>query len=290
MQVRLVLLDEVHLVHESRGACLEAGVVSRLKLVQEHVNGQNGDLNSKLRFICCSATIPNVQDVAQWLEIPQEGIKVFGEEMRPVPLTVHVKSYNNTKNSFLFDKWLTKHVPSVIDEYSRGKPALVFCPSRSGAVSTASKIAQDAKNHQGYSKYVNSEDHAVLLEKASRQVSNSTLKECIKAGIGFHHAALEPKDKTLVESLFLDKVLQAVCTTSTLAVGVNFPAYLVVIKGTVRYAGSGQGYVPYETSACLQMIGRAGRPQFDTNGVAVIMTDREVRSALSSSDVPSILV
>ena len=32
----------------------------------------------------------------------------------------------------------------------------------------------------------------------------------------------------------------------------------------------------YDRSSVLQMIGRAGRPQFDTEGIAVIMTQREV--------------
>ena len=52
--------------------------------------------------------------------------------------------------------------------------------------------------------------------------------------------------------------------------GVNLPAHLVVIKST-QYYGNG-GYQDYSDSQILQMIGRAGRPQFDTSAVAVIMT------------------
>ena len=48
--------------------------------------------------------------------------------------------------------------------------------------------------------------------------------------------------------------------------GVNLPAHLVVIKSTRRYIGSEAedptGYEEYERSTCLQMVGRAGRPQF----------------------------
>ena len=60
-----------------------------------------------------------------------------------------------------------------------------------------------------------------------------------------------------------------VCT-STLAMGVNLPAHLVVVKGTMQYANS--GFTEYSESQILQMIGRAGRPQFDTSATAVIMT------------------
>ena len=68
------------------------------------------------------------------------------------------------------------------------------------------------------------------------------------------------------------------CTTSTLAVGVNLPARLVVIKGTRRWSGdnSVNGYQEYDRSTCLQMMGRAGRPQFDTHGIAIIMTQSQV--------------
>jgi ATP-dependent DNA helicase HFM1/MER3 len=73
---------------------------------------------------------------------------------------------------------------------------------------------------------------------------------------------------------------QVLCTTSTLAQGVNLPAHLVVLKGTRRWAREGgepPGYKEYDRTTVLQMIGRAGRPQFDTEGVAVIMTQRQVR-------------
>lgn len=80
--------------------------------------------------------------------------------------------------------------------------------------------------------------------------------------------------------------IQVVCATSSLAMGVNLPARLVVLKGTRRYAdaipGTTQeaGYQDYEQSVCLQMMGRAGRPQYDTEGVAVIMTERQVLCVL----------
>ena len=78
----------------------------------------------------------------------------------------------------------------------------------------------------------------------------------------------------------MEAAAQVLCTTSTLAQGVNLPAHLVVLKGTRRWShekGEAAGNVEYDRSTILQMIGRAGRPQFDTEGVAVIMTENEVR-------------
>lgn len=55
----------------------------------------------------------------------------------------------------------------------------------------------------------------------------------------------------------------------------NLPAHLVVIMGTQRYSNG--KYVEYDVSEVLQMVGRAGRPPFDTTGVAVIITKRSVK-------------
>lgn len=64
---------------------------------------------------------------------------------------------------------------------------------------------------------------------------------------------------------------------------VNLPAHLVVIKSTMHYiAGMFQ---ECSESQVLQMIGRAGRPQFDTTATAVIMTRNSTKvsgNALSS--------
>ena len=57
-----------------------------------------------VRFVAVSATIPNVRDIAAWLEVPEAGILVFGEEMRPVRLHTIVKGYSPAKNDFLFEK------------------------------------------------------------------------------------------------------------------------------------------------------------------------------------------
>lgn len=56
-----------------------------------------------------------------------------------------------------------------------------------------------------------------------------------------------------------------------MAWGVNFPAHLVIIKGTEYYCGKSRRYVDFPITDVLQMMGRAGRPQFDAQGKAVIL-------------------
>lgn len=73
-------IDEVHILKETRGATLEA-VVSRMKSVESNV-----------RFVALSASVPNSEDIAQWLgkdhtsqQYPAQR-EHFGEEFRPVKL------------------------------------------------------------------------------------------------------------------------------------------------------------------------------------------------------------
>ena len=75
----------------------------------------------------------------------------------------------------------------------------------------------------------------------------------------------------VVEELFLNQKIQVLVATATLAWGVNLPAHLVVIKGTEFFDGKTKRYVDFDITDVLQMAGRAGRPQFDTEGVAVIL-------------------
>lgn len=56
-----------------------------------------------------------------------------------------------------------------------------------------------------------------------------------------------------------------------MAWGVNLPAHLVVVKGTEFYDGKTKRYVDMPITDVLQMMGRAGRPQFDNQGVSVIL-------------------
>lgn len=97
--VKLFLIDEVHILKEDRGACLEA-VVSRMKSVGHNV-----------RFVALSATVPNPEDIAEWLgrnssrpDSPA-AMEVFGEEFRPVKLRKFVEGFPaNGNNEFVFDK------------------------------------------------------------------------------------------------------------------------------------------------------------------------------------------
>ncbi|KAJ1309146.1 hypothetical protein OPQ81_004819 [Rhizoctonia solani] len=100
--------------------------------------------------------------------------------------------------------------------------------------------------------------------------------EFANLGLGVHHAGLDLDERHTVEELFTQRKLSVIVATSTLAVGVNFPAHIVIIKGVNQWTGA--GWAEYSSQDIMQMLGRAGRPQFDREGIAVIMCDKKLES------------
>ncbi|KAL1958028.1 hypothetical protein VTO42DRAFT_5240 [Malbranchea cinnamomea] len=91
-------------------------------------------------------------------------------------------------------------------------------------------------------------------------------------GFGIHHAGMSRTDRTSVEDLFADGSLQVLVCTATLAWGVNLPAHTVVIKGTQVYSPEKGSWVELSPQDMLQMIGRAGRPDYDKFGEGIVIT------------------
>lgn len=86
-----------------------------------------------------------------------------------------------------------------------------------------------------------------------------SMEELLPRGVGCHHAGLCHEDRCSVEALFRSGGLPVLVSTSTLAMGVNLPAHLVVVKSTTTYS-MGPDKV-YPDLVLDQMLGRAGRPQ-----------------------------
>ena len=47
--------------------------------------------------------------------------------MRPVKLQTYVRAYQTPKNEVLLDRRLNEHLPGIINEFSEGRPVIVFC-------------------------------------------------------------------------------------------------------------------------------------------------------------------
>lgn len=92
--------------------------------------------------------------------------------------------------------------------------------------------------------------------QAAAMVQDKRLADCLRHGVGYHSAGEASADRASMERLFGEGSLPVLCTTSTLAMGVNLPAHLVIIKSTQAWRGSGQGYTEYPASQLLQMMVR----------------------------------
>lgn len=272
--IRLLLIDEIHLVNDGeRGATLEA-VISRMKTIRSLIWPTEPD---NLRFVGVSATVSNVKDIAEWFSTPTSKAEIYqvDPKERPVKLRTVVLGYSISANAneFSFDALLNHKLESVIKQYSEEKPTLIFCATRKSAMKAAITLVKEGKLDMSYST-----DRRNFQVQLSRQMHDKTLEEVTRFGIAFHHAGLNASDRRLIEAAFLDGRIMILCCTSTLALGVNLPAHLVIIKNTVFYD---QGeFRPYTESTLVQMIGRAGRPQFDTDATAVIMTKSSCRDSI----------
>ncbi|CAF0861832.1 unnamed protein product [Brachionus calyciflorus] len=258
--VALIIIDEIHLLGEDRGPVLEV-IVSRTNFISSHTN-------YPVRVIGLSTALANAMDLANWLGIKQMGLYNFKPSVRPVPLEVHIQGF---PGKFYCPRMATMNKPCFqeIQIHSPAKPVLIFVSSRRQTRLTAldliSYLALDSRPKQ----WLNMPESEINL--LINQVSDQNLKLTLAFGIGMHHAGLNDKDRKLVEELFVNLKIQILIATSTLAWGVNFPAHLVIVKGTEFYDGKTKRYVDFPITDVLQMMGRAGRPQFDDSGIAVIM-------------------
>ncbi|XP_066257533.1 probable ATP-dependent DNA helicase HFM1 [Euwallacea similis] len=267
--VRLFLIDEVHLLNGSRGSTLEV-IVSRMKTATESLKYNYGC--DSIRFVALSATIPNIEDIAEWIG-PAGTAKSFkfSEEARPVKLTKIVLGYpfnSQSQSVFKFDMSLSYKISGLISKYSEGKPTLIFCNTRKSVEMTANHLVSTLQIYL-------SGPQKEMLQNISQQLGDSKLNQCVVHGIAIHHAGLVPENRHIIEESFRKGFIPVLVTTSTLAMGVNLPAHLVIVKGTKCFSDG--GYKDYDEISIFQMIGRAGRSQFDNSATALILTSNQDR-------------
>lgn len=170
----------------------------------------------------------------------------FDASYRPVPLTVHVIGQgfvgDESNQQFRFWSGLNRHVAEIIVRFSNNKPAIVFCHSKADA----EKLADLLANANGVSQIGNGN------QAVASQARITKLQRVLFRGVAYHHAGLEIEDRRVVESAFSQGKIRALCATSTLAMGVNLPAHLVVVKGTKAWRGPGSGYQDIESASLVR--------------------------------------
>jgi pre-mRNA-splicing helicase BRR2 len=263
--VRLVILDEVHLLHDTRGPVIESLVARTLRGVE--ATGQ------PVRIVGLSATLPNYEDVAAFLRVrPDKGLFHFDAAYRPCPLATQFVGITVKKplqrfalmNDVCYDKTLAHAGKSQV---------LIFVHSRKETAKTARHLKERALKDDALPRFLRDDSaSAEILRAEAEACKDPDLRDLLPYGFAVHHAGMARADRTLVEDLFADGHVQVLCSTATLAWGVNLPAHTVIIKGTEVYSPEKGGWDELSAQDVLQMLGRAGRPQYDTHGEGVIIT------------------
>ncbi|XP_035672627.1 U5 small nuclear ribonucleoprotein 200 kDa helicase-like [Branchiostoma floridae] len=263
--VRLLIIDEIHLLHDERGPVLECIVARMIRSIET--------TQEDIRLVGLSATLPNYEDVATFLRVdPAKGLFFFDNSFRPVPLEQQYIGITEKKavkrfqlmNDILYEK---------VMEHAGKNQVLVFVHSRKETGKTARAIRDMCLEKDTLGHFLREGSAATeVLRTEAEQAKNQELKDLLPYGFAIHHAGMTRVDRTLVEDLFADRHIQVLVSTATLAWGVNLPAHTVIIKGTQVYSPEKGRWVELGALDVLQMLGRAGRPQYDTKGEGLLLT------------------
>jgi len=255
-KVGLAVIDEVHLIGDgSRGATLEI-VLTKLR-------------ESGAKLLCLSATIPNAREIADWLDAC-----LVTSDYRPTRLELGLFDSENLRFADDAGELVNGEaglVKRALAEVGASGQALVFVGSRRNAEALAKKFAPLCRT------FLNEEeaaDCALLSARALKAAGQPTsqcrsLAECLASGVAFHHAGLLERQRRAIEEGFKRKrcVKCIVCTT-TLAMGIDYPASWVIVRDLKRFNGAFAEFIPALEVA--QIVGRAGRPSYDEKGVGVL--------------------
>jgi helicase len=253
--VDLLIVDEFHMIGEySRGPTIECA------LTRSHI------LNPGMRIIALSATIKNMNELANWLDA-----HVVEHVFRPVPLYKDVLNIEEMEVKNKNDVILQVLNHSITES----SQILVFVSTRRFTESLANYISGKIKKNLPHDKKDAFERVAEkILEVPRRRGSRPTsvclkLAECIREGVAFHHAGLFDKQREIIEDEFRAGNLLMITATPSLMYGVNLPSKNVVIRDYTRWTSQGPQPIPvfdYE-----QMSGRAGRPGYDDEGYSYLI-------------------
>ena len=262
--VGLIVVDEIHLLGEgSRGPTLEI----TLTLLREMI--------PNAQILALSATIKNAKELAGWLKAD-----TVISEWRPVKLykgvafpyiirLVEGKTYELEEDVPL-EASITRNTLKM------RKQVLFFVSTRRSAESLAEKLGKITKNFLG-------KRETELLKKLADDVENvlevptkqcRRIARCLRMGSAFHHAGLLYKQRKMIEDNFRNGLIKVIVATPSLAYGVNLPSFRVVMRDLKRYQPSiGSVFVP--VLDVQQMLGRAGRPKYDSFGEGIILAKNE---------------
>lgn len=248
LDISLVVADELHLIgDEGRGPRLET-FLSAMRFI-----------NPDALILGLSATISNIREIGEWLSCA-----TVVSDFRPVPLRkgiIHGKNIEYLDGEIVEFRGKDEIVKICEFFISQGGQLLIFVNSRKRAEDTARKISLSIDRN------LTGSPEAVYTPIESDRYE-TLLGGLIPVGVCFHHAGLSSEQRGLIESLFREGKIKVLVATPTLAAGINLPARVVIIRDITRFSDGMVGYI--SATEVHQMLGRAGRPKYDTSGYGLI--------------------
>ena len=295
--ISYVIFDEIHFINDiDRGYVWEESII-----FSKH----------NVRVLCLSATIPNAEEFARWIEsIKGHEVVVIRHDERPVPLHVNVydaelgvttlKNLRDAMGIPDYSKVMGKrfrHRPKIpshvelIKEIKNNLPCLFFSFSRQGCQRNAIELsrAQLFESNPEISSFIRAK-LANINPEINRLESTKLLRQTLPFGIGFHHAGILPILKEIVEDLFEKGLIKILYTTETFAVGINMPAKSVCFESMRKF--DGVSFRIMNSKEYFQIAGRAGRRGIDSEGFVYIMIERKffdydkIKKVIHSDTVP----
>lgn len=295
--VSYVIFDEIHYINDiERGTVWEESII----FAPQHI-----------KFVCLSATIPNINSFAEWMrDVRDINLDVVEELERPVPLEHHLyytgfgigklehlnqlrkitsrkkrkgknkkqNDNNNTDNANIakqHDIIYTELIPYL--KKHRRLPCLYFCFSRRRCEANALYYATSGNHY-----LLDNVKQEQILEKFDalckqfdivEEKAITDFRRLVACGIAYHHAGMLPTLKEVVERLFTSGLIQLLFTTETFAVGINMPACTVVFDSLEKFDGISFRYL--KSGEYHQMAGRAGRRGIDKVGYVYAQVEPE---------------
>jgi helicase len=262
-ELTVVVADEIHLIDDpGRGPTLEV-TLSKLK-----------QINPRAQILALSATIKNSNEIAEWLSAEH-----VASNWRPVPLKEgiffegEISFLDGSKRRISED---ADEVSSlVLDVVREGGQCLIFVNTRRSSESLSGRIGSFLKDalEPETSKQLSVLSRKLLSRQDEPTSLGARLSRRIRCGATFHHAGLTNDQRKMVEVNFKNGVIKCITATPTLAAGINLPARRVVIRDLTRF-DINYGNVPIPVMEIKQMSGRAGRPQYDKEGEAILLAKK----------------
>ncbi len=258
-RIGCVVVDELHLIGDpERGPVLEM-ILARL-------------LEDDIQIVGLSATIGNPHELAEWLRA-----ELVDLPWRPVGLiegvydrrTKTIVFYHNGVREGVRHRLGHPALSIALQSIERGMQVLVFVNNRRKTEEWALSLADHMKLLAHMIDRGRMGELIEMLKDSPSRNERETLSYLIRHGVAYHHAGLSSVARRVVEKGFRDRVIRAVFATPTLAAGVNLPARRVLVF-TKRYDPRSRRMRGIPVFEYKQMAGRAGRPQYDPYGEAVI--------------------